>query len=410
MRVASLMLAVFMRSSRYHHPGQIALGVTIGILLGLMPTISLPFLLLFLLAGCLRIHLPALVLVAMIVKVAAPAVTPALGWIGLYSLTHPNLVNLWQRLDRLPLMPWLCLHNTVVHGSLAVWMVTAWPVFVTVRQSLRWLMPESEMQELLAASGVREVAQQPPSEVVEFQELRAQVAGEEAGKVAPILLPAVVIPAPDTDYTGQPTTDKRSELPLARPHYRLDAPAHASVPGESVGKSDTGNEDRYPNVLNETNENAAATTEEVIQRAASLAAWADDAIASLLRPEDAVNTGSCSSELPAEEDGTTADTLDDDERWLIETTMEVVRIAEHTVSQQAANKFKVTTGNSMTSTVNESPRMQEDLIVRREQSTQMDLRVHSTPATVTNDNQPREEALQYLLRHLKGVQEKVKKL
>jgi hypothetical protein len=118
--------------------------------------------------------------------------------------------------------------------------------------------------------------------------------------------------------------------------------------------------------------------------------------------------------------------------------MEMVRIAEQAVTQQAAMKAKQS-GDAQDATSTDSPKQENFEIqtvqsqdatvvgnnaivlpesnIRREQMPHSDHRSHlgqtragvAVGATSGVVNRPREEALHYLLRHLKGVQEKAQK-
>ncbi len=218
------------------------------------------------------------------------------------------------------------------------------------------------------------------------------------------------------------------------------------------------------------------TADEVLQRATNLAAWAEDLINEewLLdnRPSEPSKEFEVAEVKGAPVAASPASDADE-ERWLIETTMEVVRIAERAVTHQAALKAKHseagfasiandstteaslnyrsdsaavppsdqtsvahrTDGSEVSksnptedSTVNhpqtprtlgstKTPQFDANIYlaesaIRREQSPHSEHRSHldTTRSTVSaGGNRPREEALHYLLRHLKGIQEKAQK-
>jgi hypothetical protein len=202
------------------------------------------------------------------------------------------------------------------------------------------------------------------------------------------------------------------------------------------------------------------STDSILRRAAEMAAWAEELIAEELLMDsriglggeiDAQRVASDAASVTASRE--TQSAADAEDRWLIETTMEVVRIAEQAVTHQAAMKKHTSdpheaaldsdlAENPAPRTVNPSgdsmmrfpqiPSFADSQItadrdkeeskfsestIRREQNSHHDHRSHldTTRAGVVNGtptgtvNRPREEALHYLLRHLKGIQEKAQK-
>ncbi|GAB5406219.1 MAG: hypothetical protein Aurels2KO_44500 [Aureliella sp.] len=84
--------------------------------------------------------LTAAVLSAAVVTLAVPP----LGALGEWSLTHPSLTGFWQRVDSLPLLPWLGLHNTVIHGAFLVGLFAAIPSAFASLFLTRWVIDEAD--------------------------------------------------------------------------------------------------------------------------------------------------------------------------------------------------------------------------------------------------------------------------
>ncbi len=356
-------------------PGQVALGVTMGVWLGLLPKTSLIFYLSAAIAFWMPAHLLALIATASLASVMALWAEPQLSWLGLWSLTHPRAALVWQPLGQMPLVPWLGFQNTLVHGGCIVALALMTPTFVVSKRVAGIALEEWEMQP--AASDVLTYATtgRTTTDYQQYQEIRPS-AGQRQPGLSPLVEPPVVV-------WGAP-----EEL---------------------------------------------ETTSDVIRRASDLADWADDAIAALLnseqspRGEASEKTTKIDSQVapqsdpsPHAENTDVANGEDPDEKWLIETTLEFVRIAEETVSQKAYSKTRLDPHMTLAAqgdlnTVKDTP-VRREPNVRTDQHVRMDSAVtKNAPAhglTMPHDgksNQPREEALHYLLRHLKGIQEKVRK-
>lgn len=462
MRVGLTLICQFIRSSSSHHrPGQIALGITIGLLIGLLPKTTALFACVGLISFFMPVHLPLLTLTAFVASFAAPLLEAPLGQLGLWSLTHPRSAAFWFKLDRLPLVPWLGIHNSVVHGSFMLWMCSAIPVYVCSRSLSRvFVMDELEQQVATIVDSFK-LVNEPAATIIAptNQEPRAYKASLEAGTTSSIAKPVTPPIVVWDDASQEKAADATKPL-----RFELDKLLAAQKKPATYAGMHSNTDDM------QTQDDEALTADQVRQRAADLAAWAEELISEELlldnRPhakhEPAEVEASITDSNFAEESAadSTQSPVDDEERWLIETTMEVVRIAERAVTNQAALKAKnseaasanhldentaniaedvsdtdkqfdnVTSTSNPTeeSTVNfaQNPRqfgttnspsidmssLPAESTIRREQSPHSDHRSHldTTRTTVSvGGNRPREEALHYLLRHLKGIQEKAQK-
>lgn len=137
------------RTSSRHQPWQLSLAIALGVVCGILPKFSLLFCVVCVLCCALPIHLPLAAVICCISSFFVGALTQTAGRAGLWSLTSPSLVDMWSSLDRLPWLPWLGLHNSVVHGSLLIGLGIALPVFLLTRPLAVRLSParrvDSEM-------------------------------------------------------------------------------------------------------------------------------------------------------------------------------------------------------------------------------------------------------------------------
>jgi uncharacterized protein (TIGR03546 family) len=112
---------------------QLAYGVAMGMLLGLIPKGNL-FAIAFttvLLAS--RIHLGAALLSSISFSWIGVLLDPLSDRLGNTLLTWAPLQSLFARLYELPLAPWTMFNNTVVCGSLIIGLLAFYPVFRLAR-------------------------------------------------------------------------------------------------------------------------------------------------------------------------------------------------------------------------------------------------------------------------------------
>ncbi len=196
-------------TSSRHSPKQIAAAVAMGVLCGCIPCLSPLWCALLLVAVCMPIHLSLYLLVTLAVGALASHMPSAIGEVGVRSLTHPYLSGMWLQLDSYPLIPWLGLHNTLVNGGVlcgaALWM----PVYLAVR---------SLATNILIGDSARPVEQQPELGVPEPQWIDA-----------PVILDAEAIqPVSRASTTDAPEADLERILEECRANnYSLSPSADA---------------------------------------------------------------------------------------------------------------------------------------------------------------------------------------
>jgi len=115
-------------------PGQVAAGMAIGACLGLTPLISLHNLLIVGVILFLRVSVPGATLGWLIFTPVGFAFDPLFDAIGTLLLADTSaLRGVWVLLYNTPLIALGNPTNTIVVGSLVVWIVSALPIFFVMR-------------------------------------------------------------------------------------------------------------------------------------------------------------------------------------------------------------------------------------------------------------------------------------
>ena len=110
-------------------PRQLALGLAIGMLIGLVPKGNLTAVALTMILLGTRVNLATGMLGAFIFSWWSGWTDPLAHQIGCALLTHEPLQPLFAWLHALPLAPWTALDNTIVFGSLTLGIWLFLPVY-----------------------------------------------------------------------------------------------------------------------------------------------------------------------------------------------------------------------------------------------------------------------------------------
>jgi uncharacterized protein (TIGR03546 family) len=132
-RNSSRILAVL---SQHRMPSQIAWGVAIGIMIGLIPKDNLVALSLVVMIACLRVNQLASCLTAFVVHLLGGMVAPLTIAMGTSLQSQPFVLGSIETLYRLPLLPWSCLENASVLGGIGLGLITLIPTYAFCRWSL----------------------------------------------------------------------------------------------------------------------------------------------------------------------------------------------------------------------------------------------------------------------------------
>jgi uncharacterized protein (TIGR03546 family) len=109
---------------------QLALGVALGLLIGLLPKDSLLPYLIGLIAILSRANLLSLGVSGLCFSFLSPVLDPASHQLGHWLLTFSPLQSTWGWLYQLPVVPWTRFDNTVVTGSLLMGLMLCLPAYL----------------------------------------------------------------------------------------------------------------------------------------------------------------------------------------------------------------------------------------------------------------------------------------
>ena len=108
---------------------QMAFGVALGAMIGLVPKGNLTAAMLGVLLLTLQVNLAAGTVAAVLFSWVGAWTDPLAHSVGSTILTHPSVQSIGAYLYDLPFLPWTALNNTVVLGSLVLGLVLFYPVY-----------------------------------------------------------------------------------------------------------------------------------------------------------------------------------------------------------------------------------------------------------------------------------------
>jgi uncharacterized protein (TIGR03546 family) len=114
-------------------PGQVALGIALGSVLGLTPLMNVHNLIVFSLIVILNVSFGGAMLGWALFVPLGFIFDPVFHRIGLALLQAPGLRGLWTDWYNTPLLPYTNFNNTVALGSVVAWVVLMVPIFFAAR-------------------------------------------------------------------------------------------------------------------------------------------------------------------------------------------------------------------------------------------------------------------------------------
>lgn len=112
------------------HPGQLAWGVALGALLGMIPHGNLLAVGLLLFVLMLGVNHAMVALVGIAVSFLAPSLDPTFDALGRWCFAQPPFADRLALAWQYPLVPWTDLNNTIVMGSFLVGLISVGPLFL----------------------------------------------------------------------------------------------------------------------------------------------------------------------------------------------------------------------------------------------------------------------------------------
>ena len=114
-------------------PGQVALGIALGSVLGLSPLMNVHNLIVFSAIVLLNVSFGGGMLGWALFVPVGFVLDPVFDRIGASLLGAPSLRPLWTSWYNTPLVPYTNFNNTVVLGSVVAWLVLLVPIFFAAR-------------------------------------------------------------------------------------------------------------------------------------------------------------------------------------------------------------------------------------------------------------------------------------
>jgi uncharacterized protein (TIGR03546 family) len=114
-------------------PGQVAMGMAVGLAFGLTPLLSLHNVLVLTVAMLTTVSFPGVMFGWAVATPVGFMLDPLFDRVGLALLTHDALAPLWLWVVNTPVVSLGRLNNTIVLGSLVVWLLALVPAFLLFR-------------------------------------------------------------------------------------------------------------------------------------------------------------------------------------------------------------------------------------------------------------------------------------
>lgn len=114
----------------FDSPRQLALGLTLGLIIGLVPKDSLIPYVVLIFALLTNANLLLLIVAGLTSSLISPLLDPISHGLGMWVLTFDPLESFWVWCCQLPVVPWTRLENTVVMGSLTLGLLVAIPIYI----------------------------------------------------------------------------------------------------------------------------------------------------------------------------------------------------------------------------------------------------------------------------------------
>jgi uncharacterized protein (TIGR03546 family) len=138
--------------SKNRSPNQIAWGISLGVVLGLIPKDNLTAIALIATIAFIRVNQLSACLVAIGFTLLGGLLDPISNTLGLRLLNQPLFASGIARLYEVPLLPWTCLDNSIVVGGMLLGLACLLPTYAMSR----WMLIRANQQ--LESSQLEQVA------------------------------------------------------------------------------------------------------------------------------------------------------------------------------------------------------------------------------------------------------------
>ena len=122
--------------SKNRKPNHIACGIAIGIMFGLIPKDNLVVLSLVVVLACIRVNQLVACCTAVSLSFLAGLFYPLTTYFGSLLLSQPTIANGIFYLYQIPMLPWTCLENALVIGGIGVGLAAILPAYAVCRWSI----------------------------------------------------------------------------------------------------------------------------------------------------------------------------------------------------------------------------------------------------------------------------------
>lgn len=332
---------------------QIASAVALGILCGLLPYTSLLPALVLTLAFFIPFHVSVFGLTAIITAACSFQAEYLCAIVGEWSLSSPLILEPILRFNQVPLAAWLQLNNTVVHGALVIGLLQLAPTYLTI-QILCFLFR--------------------PSRVRLDQDYQTEIAPEISYvDIGPEVFQEVQESKPDFSLEHPTEGSNRSELENETEH-QLVVPPESGTPDTSITRVESF-------LADVRNGKESTDTKSIAERASELAELVDEMLDDLQESES-------NSDDPG-------------------------KIAKQHAPHDSPLEAKSKRFTSRETDNAEMTPKQTGSFVKDDSSSKLQRTdsAHAEGGTVTKEDASRqasqhEEALRYLLHHLKEIKDK----
>ena len=136
-------------------PRQLAMGIALGLVIGLVPKGNLLCVGLCLIGLSTRVNLGATMISAILFSMVSPLADPLTHRIGLSMLTWELLQPIYGGLYKIPFFPWTGFNNTVVLGALTLGVLLFLPTYWISHRILERTKPADYQRKVLAPTTAR---------------------------------------------------------------------------------------------------------------------------------------------------------------------------------------------------------------------------------------------------------------